>query len=165
MPELTIRPMTLTEYDRWRAVAIQTHAREQVAAGNWPAATALERARADNDELLPDGFATENMLFCTGELPGRGPVGLLWLGLTHPLGVPDCGFLYEIEVFRAHRRQGHGKFLLRAAEDIIRDRGLHNLELNVLGGNTGAIHMYDKAGYTVSTQRMRKSLRRWNILG
>jgi ribosomal protein S18 acetylase RimI-like enzyme len=165
MPELAIRPMTGTEYDRWRAVAIESYAREQVAAGNWPARSALDRARAENDELLPDGSGTANMLFLTGELPGRGPVGLLWLGLVHPLGVPDCGFLYEIEVFERHRRQGWGRYLLTAAEDIVRDRGLHHLELNVLGGNTAAIHLYETAGYTVSTQRMRKPLRRFKLLG
>lgn len=159
MAALEIRPMTETEYDRWREAAIETYARDQLEAGRWPMATAMERARTSNDELLPAGFETADMLFFTAVRPGSGPVGLAWLGLVHPLGVPDCAFLYEIEIFESHRRKGYGRALLGEVEGVARDRGRQGLELNVLGGNVAAIRLYARSGYAVSTQRMRKTLK------
>jgi ribosomal protein S18 acetylase RimI-like enzyme len=155
---LEIRPMTETEYDRWREAAIETYARDQLEAGRWPMATAMQQARASNDELLPGGFATPDMLFFTAVRRGSGPVGLAWLGLVHPLGVPDCAFLYEIEIFEPHRRRGYGRALLSEVERVARDHRRSGLELNVLGDNVAAIRLYTRSGYAVTTQRMRKPL-------
>ena len=70
---------------------------------------------------------------------------MLWLGLSHPRGVPGCGFIYDIEVDEAHRRSGFGRALVAA-------------ELNVFGDNARAIRLYETSGYGVVTQQMRKSL-------
>ena len=158
MPELSIRPMTTIEFDEWRGAVVRAFAAEQVAAGAWTADQAHGLAQQSNDALLPDGFATPGMMFFRGVRPDGAPIGLLWIGLRHPAGTPDCAFLYEIEVDEDHRGSGYGRALLAAAEEVVRARGVGAMELNVLGDNARAIGLYRSSGYTTVNQKMRKSL-------
>ena len=98
------------------------------------------------------------MLFLKGEQPDGTPVGVLWIGLNHPRGTPDCAFLYDVEVEQEYRGAGYGRALLTAGEDAVRARGVSAMELNVFSGNRRAIRLYETAGYTVVTQQMRKNL-------
>jgi ribosomal protein S18 acetylase RimI-like enzyme len=159
-PALSLRPMTAAEFGAWRRSVVEAFAAEQVEAGAWTPDEALERAGRSDAALLPEGFATPGMLFFHGVRPGGDAVGLVWIGLDHPLGTPDCAFLYEIEIADEHRGAGYGRALLAAAEEVVRERGVGALELNVLGGNTRAIRLYESSGYTVAAQRMRKALSR-----
>jgi ribosomal protein S18 acetylase RimI-like enzyme len=158
VPDLLVREMTRTEFDEWRDHVMRAYAEEQVAAGNWSAEDATERAAREDDVLLPDGPATEGMLFLSACRPDGTRVGVLWLSLTHPRGTPDCGFIYDIEIDEAHRGSGYGRALLNAAENVVRSHGLGALELNVFGENTRAIGLYATSGYRVVTQQMRKPL-------
>ncbi len=150
--------MTRNEFDEWRDGAIRSFADEQVAAGNWSSAEATELAAKANQTLLPDGFATAGMLYLRAELPDGTYIGVLWLGLTHPRGTPDCAFIYDIEIDEAHRGAGYGRALLAAAEDAVRSHRVGAVELNVFGDNARAIRLYETSGYRVVTQQMRKSL-------
>ena len=155
--------MTQPEFDSWQEQLARAYADEQVAAGNWPAEGARERALADTAQRLPQGRATDGMLLLQGVLADGTPdgtvVGRVWIGLQHPRGTPDCAFLYDLEVDAAYRGRGLGRALLSAAEDVVRAHGTAALELNVYGGNTPAISLYASAGYDVTTQQMRKPLR------
>ncbi|WP_433795809.1 GNAT family N-acetyltransferase [Actinoplanes sp. CA-252034] len=159
MTDVRVRPMTATEYDRWQHDLATDYAADQVAAGNWPAAGAYERALEEDAARLPQGAATEGMLILTGTVDGE-PIGRLWIGLAHPRGVPDCAFLYDIEVAAEHRGRGLGRALLAAGEAAAREQGAHALELNVFGANPTAADLYRTSGYQVTTQQMRKDLRR-----
>ena len=155
---LTLRPMTEPEYAAWRLAVSQAYAEDLVAGGTWAPEDAVPRALRDTDELLPQGPATPGMLLLVGTLDDGTPIGRLWLGLTHPRGVPDCAFVYDIEVDDAHRGAGLGRALLGAAEDAVRSYGARSLELNVFGDDARAIGLYASSGYRVVTQQMRKDL-------
>jgi ribosomal protein S18 acetylase RimI-like enzyme len=150
--------MVQEEFVEWRDATVRAFADAQVTAGNWSADEAFELALRDNSALLPDGFATAGMLFLMGVRPDGTSVGHSWVGLTHPRGVPDCAFLYVIEVQEAYRGAGYGRALLNATEASVRASGVGALELNVFGDNTRAIRLYERAGYDVVAQQMRKSL-------
>lgn len=150
--------MTEAEFESYRHAVASAYAAEQVAAGNWSADEALERALQGNAAFLPDGLATPGMLLLKGVRGDGTSVGILWIGLEHPRGIPDCAFLYDIEVEEAYRGVGYGRALLVAAEDLVRSHGVGGLELNVFGDNTRAIRLYETAGYRVVAQQMRKSL-------
>jgi len=150
--------MTRTEFDEWRDSVVRAFADEQAAAGTWSAEDATELAAKDNNALLPGGFTTPGMVFLGAYRCDGRRVGVLWLGLSHPRGKPDCGFIYDIEIDEPHRGSGYGRALLAAAEDAVRSRGIGALELNVFGENTRAIRLYEASGYHVVTQQMRKSL-------
>ena len=158
MADLVVRDMTRTEFDEWLGNTLRSYADEQVAAGNWAADDAAQLAARANRQLLPHGYDTEGMLFLRATLPDGTPVGVLWLGVTHPRSSPGCAFIYDIEVDEAHRGTGLGRALLAAAEEAVRARGATALELNVFGGNARAIRLYETSGYRVVTQQMRKPL-------
>ncbi|WP_380160797.1 GNAT family N-acetyltransferase [Kineococcus sp. R86509] len=157
MTGLTLRPMTPAEFEAWQDEVARAYADEQVTAGTWSAAEALERSRRTNAELLPQGSDTPRMLFLCAVVAGT-PVGRVWIGLDHPRGTADCAFLFDIELLDEHRGRGLGRELLLAAEEVVRQRGTAALELNVFGANTRAVRLYRSAGYTVTTQQMRKPL-------
>ncbi|MEU4695223.1 GNAT family N-acetyltransferase [Actinoplanes sp. NPDC023714] len=150
--------MTATEFATWRRALEREYADEQVAAGRWSAEQAPRLAREGNDTLFPQGLTTPGMLFLTALLPGGTPVGSMWIGIEHPRGNPGCAFIYDIHIDEAYRSAGHGRALLTAGEQAARDRGATAIELNVFGANTRAIRLYESAGYTVTTQQMRKPL-------
>jgi ribosomal protein S18 acetylase RimI-like enzyme len=160
MTELVVQEMTKAEFDEWRESAIRGYAQDQITAGNWSAEQAEDLARKADGALLPDGFTTAGMLFLKALSPDQTPVGTVWVSLRHPRDLPDCGFIYDIEIEEAHRGLGYGKSLLAAAEDAVRSHGVNTVELNVFGANTRAIRLYEGAGYTVVTQQMRKALAR-----
>jgi ribosomal protein S18 acetylase RimI-like enzyme len=156
--EVTVRPMSRSEFHQWQRDLAVAYANEQVRAGSWTAEEALTRAQDGNAALLPQGSDTPGMLLLTGLVSGREPIGRLWIGLTHPRGVAHCAFLYDIEVVAERRGQGLGRALLAAGESAARERGARALELNVFGSNTSAIDLYRASGYHVTTQQMRKDL-------
>jgi ribosomal protein S18 acetylase RimI-like enzyme len=155
---VTLRPMTEAEFARFRQATARAFADELVATGGWSREEALERALQGSAELLPQGTATPGMLLFTALRDDGTPVGRLWLGLTHPRGVPDCAFVYDIEVAEAHRGGGLGRALLAAGEDVVRAHGVAAVELNVFGDNARAIGLYTSSGYRVVSQQMRKDL-------
>jgi CubicO group peptidase (beta-lactamase class C family)/ribosomal protein S18 acetylase RimI-like enzyme len=160
VPRIRIRPMTESEFDEWQEELAHEYADEQVAAGNWDRASALERALAGNAQLLPDGLRTPRMLLVRAILRNGDAVGRAWAGLEHPRGAPDTAFLYDISIDEAHRGRGYGKVLLAEVENLVAENGIGALELNVFGSNGTALALYERSGYTVTTQQMRKRFNR-----
>ena len=150
--------MTPAEFDEWQATIAEDYAEEQVAVGRWQREGAVQRARDENVQLLPQGLETARMLVLRGVDSSDEPVGRAWVSLDHPRGAPDVAFLYDIEVIATRRGSGFGRALLKAVEDAARQAGAAALELNVFGRNHTAISLYSSSGYDVVTQQMRKPL-------
>lgn len=158
MTKVTVRRMTPAEFDEWQTRIAEDYAEDQVAAGRWPREGAVQRARDENEELLPRGLETPRTLLLRGIDADGEPVGRAWVGLDHPRGAPDVAFLYDIEVIESRRGSGLGRALLGAVEDATREAGGSALELNVFGRNHVATALYTSSGYEVITQQMRKAL-------
>ena len=73
--------MTREEHAAWSERQLHEYVAEAVAAGKWPSDEAVDRARAETAELLPEGLDTPGMLFLVAEAPDGAVVGRLWLGL------------------------------------------------------------------------------------
>ncbi|MFK4729334.1 GNAT family N-acetyltransferase [Agromyces mediolanus] len=158
MGAVTLRAMTPEEYEEWQTGVAEEYAAEQIASGAWAADGAIERARGENDALLPDGVATPRMLLLLGLDDDGEPVGRAWVGLDHPRGAAGVAFLYAFEIVEERRGSGLGRALLSAVEQATLAAGVEALELNVFGSNAPAIGLYSSSGYTVTTQQMRKPL-------
>jgi ribosomal protein S18 acetylase RimI-like enzyme len=156
--KVTVRRMTPAEFDEWQIAIAQDYADEQVAAGRWQREGAVQRARDENAQLLPQGLETARMLLLRGVDVDGEPIGRAWVGLDHPRGAPGVAFLYDIEVVENRRGSGLGRALLEAVEEATRRAGLAALELNVFGRNHVATALYRSAGYEIVTQQLRKQL-------
>jgi ribosomal protein S18 acetylase RimI-like enzyme len=149
--------MTEAEFDEFFARSIRNYADTHVAAGNWSREDAEERAAAAGANLLPAGFATDDMLFLIAEAADEA-VGWLWLALPSPGGERGDAWVYDIEVVADQRGKGYGRALLAAAETELRSRGVAAVSLQVFGHNLAAKQLYETSGYQLTSQLMRKEL-------
>lgn len=72
--------------------------------------------------------------------------------------VCPTGFIYDLVVWPAHRRQGHAAAALRALECEARALGLQALSLHVFGHNHAAQRLYARLGYAPTSIHMAKPL-------
>jgi ribosomal protein S18 acetylase RimI-like enzyme len=133
-------------YDAWLEETIREYAQEKVASGNYAEEGSLERSRGEFDALLPQGLQTpgheiRSMVDDAGER-----VGYVWFTIEdRPVG--RVVFIYDIAVTPAHRRKGHAQATLAEVEAYAREHGCIGVMLHVFGSNTGARHLYLRAGY------------------
>ncbi|WP_328684471.1 GNAT family N-acetyltransferase [Streptomyces sp. NBC_00343] len=145
------RPMTQEEFGPWLERDTETFIQSWTERGA-PEAEARTRALEGTAALLPDGLATEGMLFSVLEHEGAA-VGTLWTG-------PRDGkaFVNKAEVDARHRGRGHGRTLMLLAEAQGVAAGLPTIRLNVFAGNTPAERLYESLGYETVTHHLYKSL-------
>jgi GNAT superfamily N-acetyltransferase len=141
--ELTMRPMSAEEHERFMAGEVEGFAEELASAGMEPE-QALERSRTMMGQLLPSGMESPGMEFHVGEVEGR-PVGDLWLSVGDTMA-----FIYNIVVRPEQRRRGYGAAIMNAAGLRCRELGHPVLGLNVFAHNPNARALYDKLGYRVT---------------
>lgn len=149
--------MSQPEFDTWLARVIVEYAQEHVVDGRWSEDEAVERSRAEHDELLPQGLATPDHHLWSIVRPGDGQrVGILWLNIRQK--PKPHAFVYNIEIFPAYRRQGFAEAAMRQAEVEARRMGAETIRLHVFGHNTAARPLYEKLGYTPTNIIMAKPL-------
>lgn len=77
-----------------------------------------------------------------------GPVGAVTVNLAgRPNTAPRTGHISDLLVVPLWRRRGIGGSLLRAAEQVIRERGYTEATLDVEASNAVALHLYQRSGY------------------
>ena len=136
----------------------------------------LEHASGGVTSLVVEGYANSEIAGSVGvrtaasreDILARG----LWRSLTRNLGIPRAvwattllsyptyssvaseAYIERLVISPSFRRQGMGRRLLSAAEDLARDAGKKTVGLHVTGNNLAALHLYEAEGYAeVSRQR------------
>ena len=149
-PGSAVRPMSDAEYGPWRE-----HAGEGFVAVLTERGVTREQAEGYESEsfaaALPDGPATEGAALLVLEHDGA-TVGHLWLRLAGP------AWVFSVEVEAAHRGRGHGRTLMRVAEDTVAAAGATALHLNVFADNTPALGLYESLGYRTTDHHFAKPL-------
>lgn len=145
------RPMTAEEFGPWQEQDRRAYAQSWIERGV-PEAEARARALRDYATLLPDGLATEGMVFSVLEHEGTA-VGTLWTGSRQ-----DRAFVYKVEADARHRGKGHGRTLMLLAERQGVASGRPAIMLNVFAGNTPAERLYESLGYETLTYHLYKDL-------
>ena len=150
-PGSRARPMTGSEFEAWREYESETYAREWIDRGV-PEAAARAKAADDHARLLPDGLATDGMVFSVLEHDGAR-VGTLWVALQQA-----AAFVFDVETAASHRGRGHGRTLMLLAERQAIEAGRPVLGLNVFAGNAPAEGLYASLGYRTVTHSLTKQL-------
>ncbi len=155
-PEVRLRPLTPDEYAAWYPRSILAFAADKVQNGSWPEESAVARARADFERLLPRGLATPDAWLFRIEADGAG-VGILWLARVDD-APPDSAFIYDFEIDEDRRRRGYGRLALRALDETARELGFRSIALHAFGFNDGARSLYRRAGYVETSVNMSRDL-------
>lgn len=153
-----LAPMRPEAFEGYVEASVAGYAEDNVAVGRWPAADALARSRDEFASLLPQGLATpDHHLFEILAHEGGPAVGVLWLAIESRHGLRGA-FVYDLEVHAPHRRQGHARRALRAAEAFAAALGARTLGLHVFAHNPGAQSLYAQLGFAVTGHNLLKPL-------
>ena len=156
LPKVRLEPMTPAIYEPWVERSIREYADGHVAAGNWPAEGAVERAQAEFEALLPQGAATPGMELWSIRDADGAHVGILWVGprprAEHVL------FIWDIEIEAAMRGRGFGEAAMEALHAWAREHGYERVGLHVFGSNDVARRLYLRTGYVETDVMMEKRL-------
>lgn len=153
---LRLRPMTREELAARLPVLRRDYARDELRAGRDQPATVHANVAALLERLLPAGVDSPGQLLFSGVDETGAVVGYIWLGL--PTDERPQAWVYDLQVDPAFRRRGHGRALMLAAEEVLRERGIRTLGLNVFGHNPDARRLYESLGYETRTVSMAKDL-------
>jgi ribosomal protein S18 acetylase RimI-like enzyme len=147
--------MTPAQFDAFIGASVPAYADDKVAAGQWPPSEALARARAEFDELLPQGLATaDNLLYAINDMAGAD-VGVLWISLQERAG-QRVAYVYDVYVQPERQRQGHASRAFAALEQVVRELSLAGIALHVFGHNSGARALYERLGFLATNISMFK---------
>jgi ribosomal protein S18 acetylase RimI-like enzyme len=149
--------MTEQEFRNYLGPLVQGFAEDQVNAGVWDSADALEKSRQTIDKLLTSGLATQNHWLTNivdDELGAR--VGVLWF-MVEESSDPSA-FIYDLGIHEEFRRKGYGRRALLALDEELRRKGVCRVSLHVFARNTAARSLYEQAGYVNTGMRMLKQL-------
>jgi ribosomal protein S18 acetylase RimI-like enzyme len=149
MLEVTLTPLTEDDRHEFFREEIANYADQQIRDAGWPRRDALERARAEFTPVLEREFAEavelDHWLWSAKAPLGRS-VGWLWVKPTD--GMPETSvYLEQITVAADCRRQGYGRAMLAALEDVLAARGVEEVRLHVYLANESARALYAAAGY------------------
>ena len=148
--------MTQPEFDAFLALAVPEYAADNVRAGYWDEAEALERSHKEFESLLPQGLQSENHFLYT-VYDGDSAVGLIWMraNMDRPT---KSGFIFDIRIDEKFRGKGYGKQAMLLIEEKARELGLKSIGLHVFAVNTVERNLYESIGYEVGSLNMTKKL-------
>ncbi|EST39587.1 hypothetical protein N566_01035, partial [Streptomycetaceae bacterium MP113-05] len=149
-------PMTHEHYRTWEAHDRHRLIDVMTSGGVAPEVAARDAQRAQR-ALLPDGPSTPGMAFHRLLHHGTS-VGTLWLRLDGAPRPEADAWVYAVEVGAEHRGNGHGRTLMRAAENVCLLAGRRALGLNVHTGNTPARALYASLGFRPAEHVLTKPL-------
>ena len=152
-----LRPITEAEFAAWRDAVIPGYAQEKVRSGDWPPENAVDRARTQLDELLPQGAATRDNCLFTITGPVDEPVGTLWFAVKER-GGRRVAYIYDVVIAPQYRRQGHAARAFAALEQKVAHLGLEGIALHVFGHNQAAHSRYVKLGFVETDITMFKPI-------
>lgn len=156
MANVRLLPVTEAAYQAWLARLVPAYAADLQRAGHGTAEEALERARLQTAELLPQGRATPGQHIWTIADDTGLAAGILWVAAEGAR--PDRAFIYDIEIDADRRGQGLGTAALAALEEWAHAQGITAIGLHVFGDNEGARRLYRRLGYLETSVQMEKRL-------
>jgi len=146
--------MSAAEFRPYFETLVRTYAADNVRAGRWTEAESIAQSREQTEKLLPLGVNSPgHYLYTVVGGPRDEPVGVIWLAVE-----PRGGFIYDLQIAEAHRRQGYAEEAMRLVEQVAREKGAARIGLHVFGENAGARKLYQKLGYVETNVLMAKSL-------
>ncbi len=151
-----LRPMHEDEFEDWLPHVRDGYADGMVEHAGMSEEAARAKAADDTKMLFPDGKLVAEQSVYVLEADGVS-VGVLWVA-ERAVDGERALWIYDIEVNEEFRGRGYAREAMLHAEAEARRRGIHQVALNVFGGNEIARNLYRSLGYAERAVTMSKSV-------
>ncbi len=140
--------MSLQEYEEFYTYSVNNHAEELMQEKNLSVEKALDLAKEEFEEMLPNGLATgDNYLMIVEDGTDGRSVGFIWYLIEKTEGVKQV-FLCDFLIKEDERRKGYASIALKDIQENAVKFGCKESVLFVSKDNAPAINLYIKNGYT-----------------
>jgi GNAT superfamily N-acetyltransferase len=158
--EVILDPMSRSEFEAFLEQTVRHYADENVQAGYWHLGEALRRSREAHQKLLPEGVDTPgHHHFLARDARSGEAVGHIWLKEERDQFIPS-GFIFAVLVYEQFRGRGYGTKIMQGIEEKASALGLRRLALHVFAQNPVAVHLYESAGYGMTSLNMMREIPR-----
>jgi hypothetical protein len=138
--------MTDEDYAAFIRKSIPEYAYDQMRAGNWTANEAAGRARAEFQQMLPQGPQTPNAYLRTILDENDRKVGMLWYFVDASRS-RKTAFLIDFFIFSEGRSKGYEAQAFELFENEARGLGVERVELQIFTHKGDSVLLYRKNGY------------------
>jgi RimJ/RimL family protein N-acetyltransferase len=155
---LKFETMSDADFAAYLRKAIPEYAYDQLRAGNWTADEAVGRARAEFQQMLPNGPQTPNQhLYTILDAQGH-KAGMFWyfVNADRPR---KTAFLIDFFIFPESRQKGYEAEALTLFEADARQFEVERVELQVFSHKPEQLALYREAGYGETSVFFAKELK------
>jgi RimJ/RimL family protein N-acetyltransferase len=154
---LHFESMSEEDFAAFLRKSIPEYAYDQSRAKNWGANEAMARAKAEFQQLLPQGLKTPNQHLNVIVNDKGQKVGMLWYFVDQQRERPTA-FLIDFFFFLEERNKGYEKDAFALFEQEARSLGVQRVELQVFSHKTDEVARYQHNGYTQTSIFFAKDL-------
>ena len=137
---MTLELMSENDFMAFMRKSVPEYAYDQMKAGNWGANEAMTRARAEFQQMLPNGPATPNQHLRVMVMDGR-KVGMVWYFVDTRHQFPKA-FLIDFFVFPEERNKGYEAQAMAVFESEALALGVRRVELQIFTHREDEVHFY-----------------------
>ena len=156
---LTFTVMSDDDYAAFMRKSVPEYAYDQMRAGNWTANEAAGRARAEFQQMLPNGPQTPNAYLHTILDEDGHKIGMLWYFVDSTRS-RKTAFLIDFFLFPESRRKGYEAQALALFESEALNLGVERVELQIFSHRTEDVQLYRENGFLDTSIFFAKDLTR-----
>jgi len=154
---LKLEPMTVEDLAAFLRKSIPEYAYDQMRAGNWTAEEAAGRAKAEFQQMLPQGLETPQACLRTVLDEQGAKIGMLWYYLEVNRARPTA-FLIDFFMFPEGRRKGYEPQVFQLFEAEAQAQGAERVELQIFTHKSEDLLLYRENGYQEASIYFSKDL-------
>ncbi len=154
---IKLTPMTDEDYAAFMRKSLPEYAYDQMRAGNWTANEAVGRARAEFQQMLPQGPRTPNAYLRTILDETDRKIGMLWFFVDANRS-RKTAFLLDFFIFPEERHKGYEAQVFELFENEARSLGVERVELQIFTHKSDSVLLYRENGYQETSVFFAKDL-------
>jgi hypothetical protein len=154
---IRFQPMSDEDFAAFLRKSVPEYAYDQMRSGNWTANEAAGKARAEFQQMLPNGPQTPNQHLSVIMDEKGHKVGMLWYFVNTQRERPTA-FLIDFFFFSEERHKGYEAEAFALFEQEAHSFGVQRVELQVFSHKTDELALYQNNGYTQTSVFFAKDL-------
>ncbi len=154
---IRFEPMNDEDFAAFIRKSVPEYAYDQTRSGNWTSGEAMGKARAEFQQMLPNGPKTPNQHLRIMRNDNDSKVGMVWY-FVDTRGEHPKAFLIDFFFFSEDRHKGYEKEAFATLEAELRSLGVRRVELQVFSHRTDEVTLYQNNGFSQASIFFAKDL-------